>query len=112
VPARFVAGYVRRGNGASAQPDQTASYGACGKASDETRDFWTGDSWAEAHVHGLGWIAFDPADGVCPTDQYVRVAIGLDYLGAAPVRGFHYGGVQEDVAVRLEVTQASRQTQD
>jgi hypothetical protein len=117
VPARFVAGYARRGNGAWAQPDQTASYGAGGKAGDGTgdswkSDFWTGDFWAEAHVPGLGWIGFDPADGVCSTDQYVRVAFGLDYLGAAPVRGFHYGGVQEDVAVRLEVTQASRQTQE
>ena len=71
---------------------------------DWSGDSWRGNSWAEAHVPGLGWIGFDPADGVRSTDRYVRVAIGLDYLGAAPVRGFHYGDVQEDVAVRLEVT--------
>ncbi len=35
----------------------------------------------------LGWVGFDPANGICPTDAYVRVAVGLDYLGAAPVRG-------------------------
>jgi transglutaminase-like putative cysteine protease len=104
VPARFVAGYVRHGSGASGQTDQTA--GAAPKG-----DALIGDSWCESHVPGLGWVGFDPAGGVCSTDQYVRVAIGLDYFGAAPVRGFHYGGVQEDVAVRLRVTQAARQTQ-
>lgn len=107
VPARFVAGYVRRGNGASAPKDQAASSGAIAKTGD-----LMGDSWAEAHVGDLGWIGFDPANGVCPTEQYVRVAIGLDHLGAAPVRGFHYGGAREDVAVRVEITQASRQTQE
>ncbi len=104
VPARFVAGYVCGGNGMAGQAEQTPG--------DRTGDSWAGDCWAEAHVPGLGWVAFDPANGVCATDQYVRVAIGLDSLGAAPVRGFHYGGVDEDVAVRLRVSQASRQTQE
>ena len=40
----------------------------------------------------LGWVGFDPANGICPTDAHVRVAVGLDYLGAAPVRGARYGG--------------------
>jgi transglutaminase-like putative cysteine protease len=99
VPARFVAGYVRPGNGAFEQTEQMAGSPL------------SGDSWCEAHVPGLGWVGFDPAHGVCSTDQHVRVAIGLDYFGAAPVRGFHYGGVQEDVSVKLRVTQAARQTQ-
>jgi transglutaminase-like putative cysteine protease len=108
VPARFVAGYISRGNGASAaKTGQAADHGAVHKT-----DAGTGDSWAEVHIPDLGWVGFDPANGVCATDQYVRVAIGLDYLGAAPVRGAHYGGVREDVAVLLQVTQASRQTQE
>jgi transglutaminase-like putative cysteine protease len=108
VPARFVAGYISGGNGASAAamgPDHGAILKA--GAGDST-----GDSWAEVHIPDLGWVGFDPANGVCATDQYIRVAIGLDYLGAAPVRGAHYGGVREDVAVMLQVTQASRQTQE
>jgi transglutaminase-like putative cysteine protease len=104
VPARFVAGYVRHDNGIFAPTEQTAGASLTGES-------LTGDSWSEAHVPGLGWVGFDPAHGVCSTDQYVRVAIGLDYFGAAPVRGFHYGGVQEDIAIRRQVTQAARQTQ-
>jgi transglutaminase-like putative cysteine protease len=45
----------------------------------------------------------------------VRVAIGLDYLGAAPVRGSRYGGGAETLDVRLTVedvqTQAQTQSQ-
>ena len=75
--------------------------------SSRQRDYWTGDCWAEAHVPGLGWIGFDPAGGVCSTDRHVRVAIGLDHLGAAPVRGAHYGGGREALAVKLIVAQAA-----
>ena len=51
----------------------------------------------------IGWVAFDPANGICATDAHVRVAVGLDYLGAAPMRGTRYGGGEEalDVAVRV-----------
>ena len=40
----------------------------------------------------LGWVGFDPTNGISPTEAHVRVAVGLDYLGAAPVRGTRYGG--------------------
>lgn len=43
-------------------------------------------SWAEAHVAGLGWVGFDPALGHCPTETHVRVACGLDLVGAAALR--------------------------
>jgi transglutaminase-like putative cysteine protease len=68
-------------------------------------------AWAEAHVPDVGWIAFDPANGICATDAYVRVAIGLDYLGAAPVRGAVYGGGRERMTVSLSVTHAAVQAQ-
>lgn len=110
VPARFVAGYVRYGTGTSAPAAGLAEDVRTGDL--RTGNSWTGDSWAEAHVPGLGWVGFDPFHGVCSTDQYIRVAIGLDCLGAAPTRGFHYGSSEEEVVVRLAVTQASRQPQE
>ncbi len=48
----------------------------------------------------------------CPTDAYVRVAVGLDYLGAAPVRGTRYGGGGEALAVKIRVEQARCQAQN
>jgi len=91
IPARYVGGYFHRADGVV---DQDA-----------------GHAWAEVHVPTLGWVAFDPANGICGTDAHVRVAIGLDYLGAAPVRGTRYGGGAETMAVKVRVDQAARQVQ-
>ncbi len=59
----------------------------------------------------LGWIAFDPANGICATDAHVRIAAGLDYLSAAPVRGTRYGGSGETLSVSVHVDQTQRQSQ-
>jgi transglutaminase-like putative cysteine protease len=90
-PARYVSGHLAREDGQVAQEAAHA--------------------WAEAHVPSLGWVGFDPANGVCPTPHYVRVAVGLDYLGAAPVRGSRAGGGDEQMTVRLSVSHAAQQTQ-
>lgn len=89
VPARYVSGHLLRRDG---QDDQEA-----------------GHAWAEAWIEDLGWVGFDPANGICATERYVRVATGLDYLGAAPVRGASYGGGGERLAVRLNVRDADMQ---
>ena len=91
VPARYVGGYIHRVDGIVQQD--------------------AGHAWAEAYVPAIGWIAFDPANGICATDAHVRVAVGLDYLGAAPVRGARRGGGTESMAVRVLVDQAARQVQ-
>jgi transglutaminase-like putative cysteine protease len=92
VPGRYVGGYLYRADGTVAQE--------------------AGHAWAEAFVPDLGWIGFDPANGICPTDAHIRVAVGLDYLGAAPVRGTRYGGGAEALDVRVLVEQAAQQTQN
>jgi transglutaminase-like putative cysteine protease len=91
IPARYVSGYLMRSDGLV---EQEASH-----------------AWAEAYVDGLGWVGFDPANGICPTDAHVRVAVGLDYLGAAPVRGSRYGGNSETMDVAVIVDQAGSQRQ-
>ena len=91
IPSRYVGGYLRRSDGVVAQE--------------------AGHAWVESFVADLGWIAFDPAHGVCATDAHVRVAVGLDYLGAAPVRGTRIGGEGERLAVTVRVDQSLRQTQ-
>lgn len=63
IPARYVTGYV-------AEHGEDAAWHA----------------WVEAWDDGLGWIAFDPALGYCPTDKHVRVATGLDAGSVPPVR--------------------------
>jgi hypothetical protein len=63
IPARYVTGYLLSDDG---------------KASVH--------AWAEACDEGLGWIGFDPLLNVCPTQQHIRLASGLDAMGTMPVR--------------------------
>lgn len=82
-PARYVSGYLLLDD----RVDQVASH-----------------AWAEAHVDGLGWVAFDPSNGISPDERYVRLAVGRDYRDAMPVSGIRFGDVGErlDVAITVE----------
>lgn len=90
IPARYVSGHLVRSDGFITQP--------------------AGHAWVEARIPDLGWVAFDPANGVCATEAYLRVAIGLDYRDAAPVRGARRGGGAETLAVSV-TAQTSGQSQ-
>ena len=46
-----------------------------------------------------------PPTACAPTDAHLRVAVGLDYLSAAPVRGSRIGGEGEGLDVRIRVDQ-------
>ena len=92
IPARYVGGHFYRADGVTAQD--------------------AGHAWAETYVEHLGWVGFDPANGIGTTEAHVRVAVGLDYLGAAPVRGVRYGGNDETLRVAVHVDQADRQSQN
>ncbi len=83
IPARYVSGHLLRQDGAEWQEAAHA--------------------WAEAHITGLGWVSFDPANCVSADEHYLRVACGLDYRDAAPVSGARYGGGFETLSVDLRV---------
>jgi transglutaminase-like putative cysteine protease len=91
LPARYVSGQLFRRDG---QLVQEASH-----------------AWAEAWIEDLGWTAFDPVNGICTDDAYVRVAGGLDYRDAAPVAGARSGGGAEQLSVEVRVSEARRQAQ-
>ena len=86
IPARYIAGYYYGGG----EADQAEASHA----------------WAEAFVPDLGWVGFDATNGICITDAHVRVAMGLDYLGAAPMRGSRRGGDGESLSVEVHVGQS------
>lgn len=81
-PARYAAGHLYR-------PDMVDSHAAHG--------------WAELHVDGYGWLGFDAYEGCCPTDHYLRVAVGLDHREAAPVSGARIGGGGETLSIDVHV---------
>ncbi|MGJ8536723.1 MAG: transglutaminase family protein [Parasphingopyxis sp.] len=92
IPARYVSGHLFRRDGAE---QQEASH-----------------AWAEACLPSIGWVGFDPANGISPDDAYVRTAIGLDYRDAAPIAGRRVGGGDESLSVDVRVTQAQSQSQN
>ncbi|MGI9412529.1 MAG: transglutaminase family protein [Hyphomicrobiales bacterium] len=87
-PARYVTGYL-----IVDEDDSAAAHHA----------------WAEVRVGDLGWVGFDVANRICPTESYVRLACGLDYQYASPIRGMRRGGGDEDMSVHVVVQQAAQQ---
>jgi transglutaminase-like putative cysteine protease len=92
IPARYIGGHFYRADGVTAQD--------------------AGHAWVEAYIDDLGWVGFDPTNGISTTDAHVRVAAGLDYLGSAPVRGTRYGGSGETLNVAVHVEQSRQQSQN
>ena len=91
IPARYVSGYVAQSD-AQLQIALPHASGA--------------HAWAEVHLDDYGWVGFDAANGLCPIDTHVRVAAGLDFADAAPVRGARKGGDGEALAVLVSAREA------
>lgn len=83
-PARYVSGYLMLDD----RTEQVATH-----------------AWAEAHVEGLGWVAFDVSNGISPDERYVRLATGRDYRDAMPVSGIRMGEAEERLEVHITVEQ-------
>jgi transglutaminase-like putative cysteine protease len=89
IPARYVSGYLAPKNGPANGNDAETEMAS--------------HAWAEAWIEGAGWQGFDVANQVRAQGRHVRVAVGLDYLDACPVRGFHRGGSGESLGVEVHV---------
>jgi transglutaminase-like putative cysteine protease len=81
VPARYVSGYVDPGHS-----DQAASH-----------------AWAEVWIESEGWAGIDVTHRELASESHCRLAIGRDYLSAAPVRGVRTGGGEESLRVQVSV---------
>lgn len=87
IPARYISGYLYTG--------------------EAEMPYVAGHAWASAWVDDLGWVSFDLANKMCGTDSHVGLAVGIDYVGAAPIRGVRHGGTEsETMDVQVRVTQA------
>lgn len=88
IPARYVTGYLYAGD------DMVG-----GEAT---------HAWAELHLGTYGWVGFDPANGQCPTADYVRLACGVDAVDAAPIRGRALGMAHETLGLDVQVQPAQQ----
>ncbi|WP_422416397.1 transglutaminase family protein [Pseudomonas sp. GZD-222] len=81
VPARYVSGYLF-----DSQSQQMASH-----------------AWAEAWLDDA-WYSFDVTNQLARPERHLKLAVGLDYLDACPVRGMRRGGGFEQMHAKVLVT--------
>jgi len=81
VPARYVSGYVHPGD-----TQHAASH-----------------AWVDVWTDKAGWISIDVTHQQYAGERHCRLALGRDYLSAAPVRGVRTGGGEEKLEVRVAV---------
>jgi transglutaminase-like putative cysteine protease len=86
IPARYVCGYVFTGNTGNARAQSDATH-----------------AWVELYLPHIGWKAFDPTNGVLPSTDHIRLAVGRHYREAAPVSGTLYSPANEQMTVDVEV---------
>lgn len=83
IPARYVSGYI-----CSEDDAETASH-----------------AWVEAWVaESRAWLGIDVTHLSPATRAHCRLAVGRDYLDAAPVRGVRRGGGREAMNVSVTAT--------
>src|SRR5690606_22398794 len=83
IPARYVSGYLHTDD-----DEHVASH-----------------AWAEAWCGGR-WRTFDVTNGLLAPSRHLKLAIGLDYLEACPVRGVRWGGEHESLSAHAAVSLA------
>jgi transglutaminase-like putative cysteine protease len=91
IPARYVSGYLSHGAGDEAHASSHA--------------------WADAYVEDLGWVSFDPSNRTGATQSYIRIATGLDYGEAGPIRGVRSGGGVETMTYSVMFPSQQQQAQ-
>lgn len=87
IPARYVCGYVFTGNTGSARAGSDASH-----------------AWVQLYLPNVGWKGFDPTNGVLPSTDHIRMAVGRHYRDTAPIAGTLYSSAGETLSVDVEVS--------
>jgi transglutaminase-like putative cysteine protease len=134
LPARYVSGYLHRGDAAPGQaqslwadgravasqgqsqsqsPSQTQSQSqgqiqGLAEGGPEPRAGEAGDAthaWVEVYVPDHGWVGLDPTHDQRVGEGHVRTAVGRDYADVPPTRGVYRGNTQGTIDVSVRVTE-------
>ncbi len=88
LPARYVSGYILT----SPPPGQPRLAGADAS-----------HAWISVWSPELGWVDFDPTNGLMPCDEHIAIAYGRDYDDVSPISGILLGGNEHSVSVGVDV---------
>jgi transglutaminase-like putative cysteine protease len=92
IPCRYVCGYIESEPSVSADPSRKRLVGSLAT-----------HAWVEVLVPGLAWVALDPTNNQWCGEQHVTVAVGRDFLDAAPVRGTFKGSASQKLKVHVSM---------
>jgi transglutaminase-like putative cysteine protease len=89
LPASYVSGYLRT----VPPPGKKRLEGA--DATHAWVDLWCGDA--------LGWVGFDPTNGIVVAEDHIVLAVGRDYSDIAPIGGMVLGPGDQKIKVGVDV---------
>jgi transglutaminase-like putative cysteine protease len=89
LPARYVSGYLRT----VPPPGQPRLEGA------DAMHAWV-EVWAGPEI---GWVGFDPTNGISAGEDHVVVAVGRDYADVSPIDGVVRAAGSHDLSVAVDV---------
>ena len=116
MPAEAVRDKVRYKSGTSDVQDSAAvafksgeggSYLYTGDTDEAASHAWV-DVWLGTDI---GWQSIDVTHCRPAVRTYCRLAVGRDYLDAAPVRGVRHGGGGEKMQANVMVAESAQQQQ-
>ena len=85
IPARYVSGYIC--------PSTEASRGEGAT-----------HAWIEAYIPFYGWLGLDPTNNIIASEHHVKLAVGRNYHDCAPVVGVYKGEAEDDLFVKVKVS--------
>jgi transglutaminase-like putative cysteine protease len=88
LPARYVSGYLET----VPPPGKEKLVGADAS-----------HAWVSVYFPGIGWVEFDPTNGLLPAYKHITVAYGRDYLDVAPIKGIVFSAGNQKLTVRVDV---------
>lgn len=92
IPARYVSGYIRTGNGDHANAVEGKLIGADAS-----------HAWVSVYCPPLGWIDFDPTNNCTLGTDHITIAWGRDFSDVSPLRGVLIGSGDHQLTVAVTV---------
>lgn len=88
IPARYVSGYLET----LPPPGKKKLIGADAS-----------HAWVSVYFPSIGWVDFDPTNGLLPAAKHITVAHGRDYMDVAPIKGIVFSSGEQQLKVEVDV---------
>ena len=92
IPARYVSGYILT----RPPPGQPKLQGTDAS-----------HAWISVWAPDVGWVDFDPTNGIAVADEHVTIAHGRDYDDVSPISGVLIGGGEHTVTVGVDMAEST-----